>query len=195
MEAETPWSYFITQEKDDTMATPDQPADNTRAKQRTQTLTQEYALVATELTNPHKLLNEYAGSILDEDTGELLEYRHLTKHPKYKETWSHSYGNEIRRLVQGMLGRVNSIDTIFFINKIDVPWEWHKDITYRCIMCDYRKGKAEPNRTRLMVGGDKINYPDDCGTPTADLLTIKLLLNSATSTPHVRFLIVDTKNF
>ena len=78
-------------------------ADNTRGKQRRWTITQEYALVTMVHTttynySPHKLLHEYAGFILDEEAGEHLEYRHLIKHPKYKETLSHSYGNEIKRL-------------------------------------------------------------------------------------------------
>ena len=45
------------------------------------------------------------------------------------------------------------------------------------------------------MGGDKINYPDDCGTPTADLLTVQLLLNSVISTPEAKFMIMDIKNF
>ena len=45
------------------------------------------------------------------------------------------------------------------------------------------------------VGGDSINYPDDCGTPTADLLTVKLLLNSVISTKNAKFMTLDIKNF
>ena len=43
--------------------------------------------------------------MLDEKTGELLEYRHLIKRPKHKKTWGYSFGNEIGRLAQGMPGR------------------------------------------------------------------------------------------
>ena len=38
-------------------------------------------------------------------------------------------------------------------------------------------------------------YPRDCGTPTVDLLTIKLLLNSIISSPGAKFLMIDIKNF
>ena len=31
------------------------------------------------------------------------------------------------------------------------------------------------------MGENLVNYPDDCGTPTANLLTVKLLLNSKVS--------------
>ena len=36
---------------------------------------------------PLQLLSELAGAVLDQDTGELLEYRHLLKNPRYKNDW------------------------------------------------------------------------------------------------------------
>ena len=45
------------------------------------------------------------------------------------------------------------------------------------------------------MGGNLINYPGDCGTPTADLLTVKLLLNSVVSTPNSKFMTLDLKDF
>ena len=45
------------------------------------------------------------------------------------------------------------------------------------------------------MGGDKINCPFDYGTPTAQLLTIKLLLNSVISTPGAKFMTIDISNF
>ena len=45
------------------------------------------------------------------------------------------------------------------------------------------------------MGGDQINYPGDCGTPTADMLTVKLLLNSIISTQHAKFMTIDIKDF
>ncbi len=57
------------------------------------------------------------------------------------------------------------------------------------------KKTEEPNRSRLVAGGDRVNYPFDAGTPTADLLTIKLLINSVISKPGARFFTMDIKNF
>ena len=45
------------------------------------------------------------------------------------------------------------------------------------------------------MGGNLVNYPGDCGTPTADLLTVKLLLNSVISTPNAKFMTLDLKDF
>ena len=42
---------------------------------------------------------------------------------------------------------------------------------------------------------DKINYPRVCGTPTTDLLTMKLLLNSNISTSKAKLMTMDIKNF
>jgi hypothetical protein len=44
---------------------------------------------------PLQFLFDWASSILDDKTGDLLEYRHLLKHPKYKEVWSQSFRKEI----------------------------------------------------------------------------------------------------
>ena len=68
-------------------------------------------------------------------------------------------------------------------------------MTYGRIVCNVSEHKAEKNQTRLTVGGDRINYPDDCGTPTADLLTVKLLLNSVIFTKNSKFMTLDIKNF
>ncbi len=42
-----------------------------------------------------------------------------------------------------------------------------------------------------MAGGDRVHYPGDAGTPTADLLTVKLLLNSIISIPNAKFMTMD----
>ncbi len=45
------------------------------------------------------------------------------------------------------------------------------------------------------MGGNHINYQGDCGTPTADLLTVKLLFNSIVSTEGAKFITIDINNF
>jgi hypothetical protein len=53
----------------------------------------------------------------------------------------------------------------------------------------------KPNRTRLVAGGNRVHYPGNAGTPTANLLTIKLLINSTISTTGAKFMTMDTKDF
>jgi hypothetical protein len=122
-------------------------------------------------------------AVMDLETGDMMEYRHLLKNPKYRETWSKAFGKEIGRLAQGQKGVVDGTDALDFIHPNDVPAERRKDITYARICADYRPEKSDPNRIRITVGGNLVNYPGDVGTRTADLLTVKLLLNSVISTP------------
>ena len=45
------------------------------------------------------------------------------------------------------------------------------------------------------MGGDRINYPKDCGTHTAGMLTVKLLLNSVIYAKGAKFMTIDIKYF
>jgi hypothetical protein len=45
------------------------------------------------------------------------------------------------------------------------------------------------------MGGNLINYPDDVGTPTANLLLIKIFVNSVICTPGARFANAGISNF
>jgi hypothetical protein len=138
---------------------------------------------------------EMANSVIGEN-GELLEYRHLITNETTRATWMHSYENEIGRLAQGMPGQNTCTNTIFFIKRNQVPHDRAKDVTYGLITTLIRPEKIdEPNRTSLVAGGNRVHYPGDAGTPTADLLTIKLLLNSIISTPNAKFMTMDIKDF
>ena len=149
----------------------------------------------SELKIPMTEFREMANAVVG-DNGELLEYRHLIANKKTRATWLHSYGNEIGRLAQGMPGRNTGTNTIFFIKKNQVPRDRAKDVTYGLITTLIRPEKIDkPNRTRLVAGGDRVHYPGDVGTPTADLLTVKLLLNSIISTPKAKFMTMDIKDF
>ena len=104
------------------------PSQNTRAARRQRLLTaldvSDTALTAKQMSArcfPQQFILDYAAAVLDEETGELLEYRHLIKNPKYKKDWGYSFGNEIGRLAQGMPGRNKGTNTIHFIHKSEVP--------------------------------------------------------------------------
>ena len=70
---------------------------------------------------------------------------------------------------------------IKFIAQKDVPV--NRIVTYDRIVATIRPTKAGTHRVRLTVWGDCIFYAGDNNTPTADLSTIKTLLNSTISTP------------
>ena len=45
------------------------------------------------------------------------------------------------------------------------------------------------------MGGNRINFPGDVGTPTAEMLLVKIMLNSVISTPGAKFMTIDISNF
>ena len=159
----------------------DVPAHNTRSRTM-RTITQEALLTtltksaasvtitaqsAASRKYPLALLTEMAGAVLDAETGELLEYRHLIKKSKYKKTWNNSFGDEISRLAQGRKdGSIKGTDTFFFINKHQVPQDRFKDVAYDRVVCMVRPEKADPNRTRVTAAPpNNFNPHCDVGTP------------------------------
>ena len=66
-----------------------------------------------------------------------MKYWHLLQKPKYNKVCRTLYGNEIRRLAQGMLVWVHIIDTISFISKDDVPGDSKNDVTDGRIVVDH----------------------------------------------------------
>jgi hypothetical protein len=90
---------------------------------------------------PMQFLCKFAGAIMDEETGDMLEYRHLVKIPRYQEEGSTAFGMKIRKLAQGLLGIVEGTKTLFFIPFDKVPEHKRKNISYVRICTDYRPEK------------------------------------------------------
>ena len=98
--------------------------------------------------------------VMDKETGRMLNYKQLMLYPKYKKYWITLSANEFGRLANGVGGRIkNTTNTINFIRKKDVPISRRKDVTYGSFVCNVRNEKTEKNRTRFVIGGDRINYP------------------------------------
>ncbi len=128
---------------------------------------------------------ERAQLIYDDKTNMYLNYRQLMRHPKYRKIWSTSSANKFGRLANGLKdGRVKPTNTIQFIRKEEVPADRIKDVTYGSFSCDLKPNKEEVNRTRLTMGGDRINFLDDCGIPTADMTLFKYV-STASSLPQM----------
>ncbi len=137
---------------------------------------------------PLQFLCDLAYAVPDDETGNLLEYCHLMKHPKYKDVWTKSFVTEMRRLT-------TTTETIFFVKKDIIPDDRKGNETYARIVCVYCDGKKDKYRTRITIGRNLVNFPKDCGTPTANLLTVKLLLNSIISTPNTKFMTLNLRDF
>jgi hypothetical protein len=94
----------------------------------------------------------------------------------------------------GLEAMPTGTNTIQFIPTNAMPKG--RNVTYgTIIVCTIRPQKAEPHRSRLVVGGDKVEYPGHVSTPTAKITTAKCLINSTISTPGARFAVTDLKDF
>jgi hypothetical protein len=84
-------------------------------------------------------------------------------------------------------------NTIRFIRRSNTPKG--RKVTYGSFVVDIKDHKEEKECTRLIVGGDRIEYPGDKPTRTAGLTTAKILINSVISTLGAKFLVIDVNNF
>ena len=90
---------------------------------------------------------------------------------------------------------VEGTDTFFIIHYHDIPADIRKEIPYTLVVCDVCPQKEDPNCTIIIIGGNRICYPGDVGTPTASLEIFKLLINSILYRKVARFVCFDIKNF
>jgi hypothetical protein len=159
--------------------------------------------VPTLLAQHHK---QYTGPLIDiEDccygvvhpvTKEtIIHYRKLIKDPLLKELWLKAMSKELHRLAQGYTGVTKGTDTIFYLSHADIckiPQD--RTVTYARVVIDHRPQKEDPNRVRITVGGNLIDYPFELTTCTADMVSSKILWNSVISTKDARFAGADIKN-
>jgi hypothetical protein len=137
--------------------------------------------------------SQNANAVIDPATGASLEYNQLRQGPD-SLLWIQATENEIGRLAQGFGSRIpQGTDTMHFIHPSAMPSD--RTATYLRIVAAHKPNKSEPHRIRFTVGGDRIVYAGKVSTPTADITTVKILLNSVLSTPDARFMSVDIKDF
>ena len=77
-------------------------------------------------------------AVINEETGELMEYRHIMKNTKYRQLYTKSYSKELGRLAQGIPGKLEGTNTIYFIYKADIPAERWKYVTYGRVVVAYQ---------------------------------------------------------
>ena len=70
---------------------------------------------------PLIVLNKWAFAVINGETRELFEYRHLRKNPKYQDAWKISFTNEIVCLAQGIKVRFKGTNIMLFIKNEIYP--------------------------------------------------------------------------
>ena len=129
-----------------------------------------------------------------DQTGRKLSMDSLLK-GKDKHIWERSLSNEWGRLAAGSKYGIIGTKTIRFIHKKDVPTG--RDITYATFVCDHRPRKKETHRVRITVGGDRLTCLEDTGSPAANMVETKCLVNSTISEAkyNARFMSADVTNY
>ena len=110
-----------------------------------------------------------ANSVIDANSGQSLNYCQLSRVPD-KEIWIQSLSNDLGRLAQGVVTRIEGPNTIFFISKSKVPAG--RTVTYVSLVSTIRPHKEEKFQTSVTVGGDKLPSPGPTFTKTASMTTI-----------------------
>ena len=129
-------------------------------------------------------------AVLDESTGQQLEYRQLIK-TSDKAKWKNSCSKEFARIGNGRSkDDTPASNTVEWIQRHQIPPG--KKPT---VCANFRPQKADPYRVRCTIGGNLIQYKGPTAAPTASLPTIKILLNSVLSTPGAKFASLDIKDF
>jgi hypothetical protein len=134
-----------------------------------------------------------ANSVINEETGASLEYRHLINDASNFTIWNEAAANEFGRLAQGVGNRIDGSNTLFFIPRQAVPKG--KNVTYGRFVVDIRPKKSEVHRVRLTVGSNLIQCQGDVSTRSADLTTSKCFWNSTISTDGANYICLEVNIF
>jgi hypothetical protein len=152
----------------------------------------ESAHMTISLGNNHWSQRHQANAVIHPVTRKEMEYSALMKDPCLQPLWTRGFGKECGRLFQGIRD-IPETDTCFFIDLKNIPDD--RKITYGKIVCDYKPHKKEKEHVRLTVGGDRLDYSGNVATSTADITTLKILINSTLSTEDAAMMMMDIKNY
>jgi hypothetical protein len=80
-----------------------------------------------------------------------------------------------------------------FVDLTSIPKD--SKITYGKLVCDLKPNKTEKHRVRLAVGGDRFEFSGETATSTADITTLKILINNTLSTADAKMMTMDINNY
>ena len=97
--------------------------------------------------------------VMDIEVGDMMKHLQFTNYMDLDvyRIWNTSIANELGCLFQGVRNRIKDpTNTCHFIAKEQVPDNRFRDVTYGKFECTIRNEKAEKHRTRLVIGGNRI---------------------------------------
>ena len=134
-----------------------------------------------------------ANNVLCKKTRKPLTYCGLMK-TENKKIWEMALANKLGRLMQGVGTPITKgTKTLFSVKQKNL--QAGCKAAYAKIVVGIRPQKKEKHRARLVVGGNRVDYPNEVSTKTVDLDTTKMFLNLIISTPNAQFMTMDIKDF
>jgi hypothetical protein len=125
----------------------------------------------------------------------IAKYTKLMNNPVLSPLWVPAMSKEFHRLGQGKEGTTVGTNTIFFLSHDEIrriPKD--RTVTYACIVIDHQPQKNDPNHVHITDGVNLINYPYKLTTPTAVMVSSKIMWNSVISMPNAKFGSANIKN-
>jgi hypothetical protein len=98
------------------------------------------AHMAIALGDNHWSQQHQANAFVHPVTGKEMEYMAIMTDPRLQPLWKRGFGNECRRLFQGIRD-IPGTDTCFFIKLTNIPKDIN--ITYGKIVCNYKPHNTE----------------------------------------------------
>jgi hypothetical protein len=142
------------------------------------------------LGNSHWPKTPMMNAVLHPASGKEMQYKDIMQHPTLGPKYKTGFGNEVGRLCKGIRD-IQCTSTCFFIELSNIPK--YQKITYGELVCDHKPNKAEKERARLTVGGDRLDYTGELATSTAG--TFKILINSTLSTEDAEVMMMDINKY
>ena len=102
--------------------------------------------------------------------------------------WEHTHSLEFRKLL-------TETSTMHFCHPNQKPAG--QIASYYNPQCTIKKKDDEDRfyRIRGTIGGDRLDYPGETSSSTADITTVKLLWNAVVSEPASKFMTLDVKDY
>jgi hypothetical protein len=170
-----------------------QDTPSVAAPPRVDPATELVALCTRLAISAINLQQGWANAVMHPITGKSMEYRQLTSDLATKAAWQLSAASKFGRLAQGVGGQIKGTDTIKFIWANELPDD--RQPIYPRFVCMEQLHKEEKFCTQMTIGGNLIDYPGDVSIGTAEMETIKILLNGVVSTLGAKFCSADGTNF
>jgi len=128
----------------------------------------------------------------------ISSYKQLMKDPESAEVWQTTFGKEFGGMAQGYnkTGQKGT-NAMFVMNNKNIKkiLKAGKKLTYANPVVDHRPQKEDPNRIRIVAGGNLVDCYGELSAPTANIDTAKLHWNSVVSTALAKYMCINKKSF